>query len=143
MSLSLCTRLNKIAERMNVCPIHGAPLLCGPCHFEWRGTDEEFRELWPLSQRVSPYFKGLTPSGRVCRTCGTDLWCRPCYETQARQIPVPDDLFTPEELARYTKLLGHMRLKPPQVLHHGQSSSANCAMSGRNRAAHEALNGDS
>jgi hypothetical protein len=73
MRLSRRTRLHKVAERMNVCPIHGTPLLCGPCHYTWTGTEEAFEELWPLSERVSPYVEHLAPSGRVCRTCGDAL----------------------------------------------------------------------
>jgi hypothetical protein len=111
MSLNLRTRLNKVAERMNVCPIHGTPLLCSLCQSVWTGTDEEFRELWPLSERIGPYFEHLALSGRVSRDCQDPLYCRQCYEAAARQIEVPEDLFTPEELARYTELLGHMQRK--------------------------------
>jgi hypothetical protein len=100
-SPSLKARIRKIAERLQVCPTHGSPLLCGPCRFTWAGTDEEFWELWPLSERLSPYLACLTPSGCVCRVCGKDLWCQPSYETQARQIQVPADLFTDAQLALY------------------------------------------
>ena len=107
-SPSLRARIRKIAERLQVCPIHGTPLRCGPCHFRWTGTDEEFWELWPLSARVEAWLERLTPSGLLCQRCGDALWCRPCYETQARAIPLPADLFTPAELTRYDKLMAHM-----------------------------------
>ena len=109
---SLKTRLKRLAVQMGVCAIHGTRLLRGPCHYTWTGTDKQFWELWPLSERLSPYSAYLTPSGCVCRDCGKDRGCRPCYEMQARQIQVPADLFTEAELARYTELLGYMRPKP-------------------------------
>jgi hypothetical protein len=109
---SLKTRLERLVARMGARATHGRRLRCGPCHYTWAGTDEACGELWPLRDRLGPYVARLTPSGGVCRDCGQDLWCRPCDEPQARQIPVPEALCTEAQLARATALLGPMRLTP-------------------------------
>ena len=102
-------RLRRLAARMGVCPTHGTTLACGLCAFDWRGSLEEFHELERLAGRLDPYWDQLTPSGHLCRQHGLPLWCRPCYEAQAAQIEVPDDLFTPDELVRYRELVSLLR----------------------------------
>jgi hypothetical protein len=109
----LKARLKRLAVHLRCRPTHGTPLWCGLCDYKWTGTDGEFAELAPLAERLSPYFAHLPPSGQICR-CGWRLWCRPCYETAAATIHVPDDLMTPEELTRYTELLQHMQRTTPR-----------------------------
>ncbi len=123
MSLpSLKARMRKIAARLQVCPIHELPLRCGPCWFYWDGTEEEFWELSPLVARMEPFLEHLAPSGQVCPACQTDLWCRLCYEAETALVKMPDDLFTPEEYARYDALIAHMRERDtpkPRAWDHG------------------------
>jgi hypothetical protein len=125
ITLSLKARLKRLAKQLGCCPTHGTPLYCALCCYSWTGTEAEWQELEPLANRISSYLDQIQPSGRVCRTCQGDLWCRSCYESAARQSSVPDDLFTPEELSHYTQLLQHMRLKPQELMNDGQSSSPN------------------
>jgi hypothetical protein len=111
-------RLRRIAARMGVCPTHGTKLACGLCDFQWTGTLQELRELEPLARRLDPYWDTLTPSGHICRQHGLPLWCGPCYQAEAAQIDVPDDLFTPNEVGRYCDLV---RLLQPRRDDHGES----------------------
>jgi hypothetical protein len=99
-------QLRTIASRMGCCAVHMTKLVRPLCHYRWAGTDAEFEELAPLAERVSQYVDEIPPHGR-CR-CGGDTFCRKCYEEAARQIEVPDDLLSPDELERYCELLGRM-----------------------------------
>lgn len=102
-------RLRTIAHKLNRCPRHGERLQCGLCDWTWTGTDAEFEELGPLADKVSPYLASIPANGR-CR-CGSNTWCNACYTEAAAKIEAPDDLFSPDELARYHQLLQHMQRK--------------------------------
>jgi hypothetical protein len=100
-------RLRTIARQLNCCPTHGERLQCGPCDWIWTGTDAEFEELGSLLDRVALYVDSIPPNGR-CR-CGSNTWCNACHKAAAATIEVPDDLFTPPELARYHELMLSMQ----------------------------------
>jgi hypothetical protein len=105
-------RLKRVADTVGACPVHGILLQC-VCQYTWRGTDAEFWEIMPLADRVGRYFDHIRPPGRTC-LCGEKLWCRVCYESAARQVEVPEDVFTPDELARYVELLTRMECTSPR-----------------------------
>jgi hypothetical protein len=109
MASSLKTCLKRLTVQMRCCPTHGTLLYCALYRYTWTSTEAEWKELEPLAGRIALYLDQIQPSGQVCRDCRADLWCRECYESQARQIHVPDDLLSPEELARNTDLLQHMQ----------------------------------
>jgi hypothetical protein len=109
---SLKARVTRVAVTMGACPVHGMLLQC-VCQWRWAGTEDEWQELVPLVELLSPYFDQIPPSGYRCR-CGEQLWCAQCYEGAARQIAVPTDLFTPEEEARYGELLTLMECTSPR-----------------------------
>jgi hypothetical protein len=107
----LKSRVTRVAVAMGACPLHGTLLQC-VCQWRWAGTEEEWQALVPLAERLGPYYDQIPPSGALCR-CGEKLWCEACYGNAARQIIVPQDLFTREEHTRYVELLGSMqRLSP-------------------------------
>jgi hypothetical protein len=99
-------RLRTLASRMGCCPTHLTRLICAVCDFHWTGTDAECDELEPLAERVSLYLGELPTNGR-CR-CGTATCCLDCYEATKRPTGAPDDVLSPQELARYHWLLGHL-----------------------------------
>jgi hypothetical protein len=103
-------RLRTIARRLNRCVRHGDLLQCGPCDWEWTGTDAEWEELIPLTECVEPYI-ALMPTQGVCGGCGQTLWCTACHTEAAQQIQVPEGLMTHEEIERYHVLKDHMQRK--------------------------------
>lgn len=104
------TRLRTVATRLRCCARHGTPLVCYVCTYQRTGTEAEWKELEPLVDRLSSYVERIRPSDRRCEQCGKHLWCRQCYEAQARTIILPDDLMTEDETKRYLELLQHMTI---------------------------------
>jgi len=49
------TRLRTVATRLRCGARHGIPLVGHVCTYEWTGTEDEWQELVPLADRVSPY----------------------------------------------------------------------------------------
>jgi len=108
-------RLRTIARKKGLCPLHMTPLVCITCEARrgspsWAGTDDELEELFALSDRVAPYLAQI-PAAGVCPLfgCGGKLFCEPCYNAAAARITVPDDLYTPQELARYAALQNYLQ----------------------------------
>jgi hypothetical protein len=97
--------------------VHMTPLVCVTCearrlHPVWRGTEAELQELCALVDRTEPYDRQL-PSAGVCPLfgCGGELFCEPCYNAAAARIVLPDDLYSPEEWARYAVLKRYLQHK--------------------------------
>jgi hypothetical protein len=108
-------RLRKLASRAGLCHIHLIRLVCVLCEARrgepvWTGTDAELEELVALCDRQAPYYAQL-PSAGVCPLfgCGGTRYCEPCYNAAAARVRLPDDLFSPEEWARYAVLKGYVQ----------------------------------
>jgi hypothetical protein len=108
-------RLRKLASRAGLCYVHLTPLVCVTCEARrgspaWAGTDDELEELCALYDRMAPYLDQI-PAAGVCPlfSCGGKLFCEPCYNATAARIVLPDDLYTPEELARYAELRSYLQ----------------------------------
>jgi hypothetical protein len=106
-------RLRDIARRLKRCERHGDLLECGPCDWEWTGTDEEWGELIPLTECVERYMP-LLPYQGVCSGCGETLWCATCHAEALAPIQVPPDLMTSQELDRFDRVKDLMRRKNPR-----------------------------
>jgi hypothetical protein len=108
-------RIQRLAQRMRRCAIHGTRLWCQH-EVEWAGTELELYEGLSLYCRLMPYLpKKLPSTHQLCPTCGEPLVCEPCDQAKLRSMPpiwVPDDLCTPEEWARWHALKGHFRRTP-------------------------------
>jgi hypothetical protein len=110
------TWLRALATLLHYCTRHVTPLICFN-DYEWTGTEAEWNELKPLADRISPYIQRLQSSGQRCEQCGEALWCRQCYEVQARTIILPDDLMTEGETKHYLELLQHIGPRAPSLQH--------------------------
>jgi hypothetical protein len=109
-------RIRKLASRAGLCHVHMTPLVCVTCEARrgspsWAGTQAELEELYALDDRCGPY-RDQIPAAGVCPLfrCGGKLFCEPCYNAAAR-IVFPDDLYSPEELARYAELRSYLQYK--------------------------------
>jgi hypothetical protein len=99
-------RLQTLARRAGLCPIHMARLWCLHCTYvgDWAGTPAQLEELLSLWRRTDPYYDDIRPQGRC--PCGGERFCEPCYNAAAARVRVPDDLYTPDERARLHELMG-------------------------------------
>jgi hypothetical protein len=109
---ALWTRLQRLQRTLRCCPIHGTRLECPPCDYVWAGTNEELLEGLPLLEKTRPYFTHIHPSGRLC-SCGSQMWCRECYELATAKVKLPDDILTPEEDQRLSELLAMVKRRKP------------------------------
>jgi hypothetical protein len=108
-------RMRTIAKQVGLCSRHMAPIFCVRCEARraepmWTGTEAELQELLDLDDRCLPY-RHQIPTAGVCAVAGCqgDLYCEICYKVAAARVVIPDDVHTPEELARYVELLGHIQ----------------------------------
>jgi hypothetical protein len=110
-------RIEKLAQRMRRCAMHGTRLWCVQ-EVEWTGTLAEFAEGLDLYCKLHPYLLKWTPTHQTCPTCGERLVCEPCAEAQRPRQPIwiPDEVISPEEYARWLALQGRFRRTPGE--HH-------------------------
>jgi hypothetical protein len=98
-------RLRALAKKAGLCVWHCTRLVCA-CDFAWTGTPAALDELITLKRRSDPYYQPLRPHGH-CLRCQGSKYCFVCYgDAPAPPTgPVPEDLDTAEESARYAALL--------------------------------------
>jgi hypothetical protein len=100
-------RLQALAERHWLCPVHMTKLLCGPCDFRWVGTDAEFLEYWALfSHDDASRRRDLETTDLTCpRHPHVRLQCARCYHKAAGHVDAPGDGLTAEDVQREQALI--------------------------------------
>jgi hypothetical protein len=126
-------RLRTLASRVGLCRAHLTPLFCVTCKVRrselfWTGKEDELHELLDLDDRCRPYRDQIPTSG-VCSVAGCqgDLYCEMCYSAAAARVVIPGDVHTPEELARYVELVGHIQHRDIPLPSGDVIKSSDCA----------------
>ena len=112
---SLKRRVEQLARRHDLCPVHLVPLWC-TCEQEWTGTEAEWEEVCELMDRLDPRLDRVHPSRVPCPRCQEWLYCDACCQAQLDGADLPADRCDQAEDARYQHLMSLMQPKPAAAL---------------------------
>ena len=112
---SLKRRVEQLARRHDLCPVHLVPLWC-TCEQEWTGTEAEWEEVCELMDRLVRGWTRVHPSRVPCPRCQEWLYCDACGQAQLDGADRPADRCDQAEDARYQHLMSLMQPKPAAAL---------------------------